>query len=201
MFIVHFHHPLSTAKLVFKMGLALATILLCSCSNDLSRQKAAELISRQQKLPATQTIVLGRYFKRAWSDPSWIPAACLVSGGGKEYSDVEQSLAEWQSKGLISIGEDQTKKGECNYLWATTSLTDEGKKYLVKVSGGAHEVKTHDLAFGEITGIQINEQFKVAEADYTLTKINITPFGNNISTELINRSATFALFDDGWRIK
>ena len=137
---------LSTAKLVFKMGLALATMLICSCSgNNLSRQKAAELISRQLKLPATQTIVLGSYFKRSWSDPAsgpfGITAACLVSGGGKDYSDVEQILAELQSKGLISIGERKDHNGECNYLYATTNLTDEGKKYLVKESDGAHEVR------------------------------------------------------------
>ena len=90
--------PQTTAKLVLKMGVALATMLICSWSNNLSRQKAAELISRQLKLPATQTIVLGSYFKRSWSDPAsgpfGITAACLVSGGGKDYSDVERNLAE-----------------------------------------------------------------------------------------------------------
>ena len=185
--------------------LLVSIILLSSCSNNLSRQKAAELISRQQKLPVTQTIVLGSYFKRAWSDPAsgafGISAACLVSGGDKNYSDVAQSLAELQSKGLISIGERKDHNGECNYLYATTKLTDEGKKYLVKESGGVHELKAYDLAFGEVTGIQINEQLKTAEADYTIRVTNITPFGSNISTAPINRKATFALFDDGWRIK
>lgn len=188
------------------MGIALATMLICSCSgNNLSRQKAAELISRQLKLPATQTIVLGSYFKRSWSDPAsgpfGISAACLVSGGGKDYSDVEQFLAGLQSKGLITIGERKDHNGECNYLYATTILTDEGKQYLVKESGGAHEVKAYELGFGEVTGIQINEQLKTAEADYTLSVTNITPFGNNTPTQPIYRKATFALFDDGWRIK
>lgn len=125
--------PLSTAKLVFRVGIALATVLVCSCnSNSLSRQKAAELISKQLKLPVPQTIVLGSYFKRSWSDPAsgpfGISAACLVSGSGKSYSDVEKFLAELQTKGLISIGERKEHEGECNYLYATTNLTDEGKK-------------------------------------------------------------------------
>lgn len=197
---------LSTAKLVLKMGLALAIMLICSCnSNDLSRQKAAELISKQQKLPVTQTFVLGSYFKSSRSDPASGPfgmtAACLVSGGGEDYSEVKQVLTELQSKGLITVGERTDKNGECNYIYATTTLTDEGKKYLVKESDGTHEVKIYDLAFGEVTGIQINEQLKIAEADYTLKIINITPFGKNISTVPIYRKATFALFDDGWRIK
>ena len=198
---------MKTAKTVTASMLVLSiSLLVVSCSsNDLSRQKAAELISRQQKLPVTQTIVLGSYFKRAWSDPAsgafGISAACLVSGGDKTYSDVAQSLAELQSKGLISIGERKDHNGECNYLYATTKLTDEGKKYLVKESGGVHELKAYDLAFGEVTGIQINEQLKTAEADYTIRVTNITPFGSNIPTAPINRKATFALFDDGWRIK
>jgi hypothetical protein len=198
--------PTSTAKLVLRVGLALAVMLICSCNNNnLSRQKAAELISRQLKLPATQTIVLGSYFKRAWSDPAsgpfGISAACLVSGGDKTYSDVAQSLGELQSKGLISIGERNDHNGECNYLYATTNLTEEGKKYLVKESDGVHELKAYDLAFGEVTGIQINEQLKTAEADYTLAVTNITPFGSNVSTTPIVRKATFALYDDGWRMK
>ena len=81
-------------------------------TNALSRRKVEELIAKTLKLPATQTIVLGSYFKRAWSDPASGPfgmsAACLVSGGDKSYSDMEQFLAGLQSKGLISIGERRT---------------------------------------------------------------------------------------------
>lgn len=197
---------LSSAKLVFKVGIALAAMLICSCSgNNLSRQKAGELISRQMKLPAPQTIALGSYFKRAYSDPAsgpfGISAACLVSGGGKSYSDVEKFLAELQTKGLITIGERKEHQGECNYLYATADLTEAGKKYLVKESDGAHEVKVYDIDLGEVTGIQFNEQLKTAEADYTLKITNITPFGGNVSTEPVYRKASFALYDDGWRIK
>jgi hypothetical protein len=198
-------NTLPTPRVVFKIGIVLAATLICSCSNNLSRHKAADLISQQLKLPATQTVVLASYFKKSWSDPAsgpfGISAACLVSGDGKNYSDMKQILAGLESKGLISIGERKDHEGECNYLYATTNLTEEGKKYLVKESDGIHVVKAYDLAFGEVTGIQINEQFKTATADYTLTKINITPFASNISTEPINGKATFALFDDGWRIK
>lgn len=187
----------STAKLVFKMSLALATMLLCSCSNDLSRQKAAELISRHQKLPAIETIQLGKRVLKDSRHDSW--GVCLNIGD--KYSDVKGRLDELQAKGLISIGENQQHEGQCNYLWATVELTDEGKKYLVKDADGEYQIKVCEVTFGEITGIQIHEQFKVAEADYTLRKINLTPFGSNISTVPMNRKATFALFDDGWRIK
>jgi len=77
----------------------------------------------------------------------------------------------------------------------------KGKKYLVKESKGQYEVKSAEIAFGQITGVQMNEQFKVAEADYTLQRINITPFGSSSSNDIMNRQQSFSLYDDGWRIK
>lgn len=189
----------STAKLVFKMGLALGTMLICSCSNDLSRQKAAELISKQQKLPTIETIQLGKSYLKESRHDSW--GVCMVIGDKYSDSGVKERLDGLQAKGLISIGEKKQHDGECNYVWATVELTNEGKKYLVKDADGEYQIKVNELTFGEITGIQIHEQFKVAEAGYTLRRINITPFGSSISTVPINRNATFALFDDGWRIK
>ena len=87
------------------------------------------------------------------------------------------------------------------YTWATVSLTANGKKYLVNESRGQYEVKSAEIAFGKISGIQINEQYKVAEADYTLQRINITPFGHSSSNDIMNRHQSFSLYDDGWRIK
>lgn len=174
-------------------------------TNALSRKKAEELIVKALNLPATQTIVLGSYFKRSWSDPAsgpfGISAACLVSGGGKDYSDMKQILDEWESKGLISIGEQNDHKGECNFLYATTTLTEGGKKYLIRESDGVHVVKAYELAFGEITGIQLFKDSNTALADYILKITNITPFGSHFSTQPISRQATFALYDDGWRIR
>jgi hypothetical protein len=174
-------------------------------TNTLSRKKAQELITKAMNLPATQTDVLGSYFKRSWSDPAsgpfGISAACLVSGGARTYQDVEKILVDLQSKGLISIGERKDHQGECNYLYATTSLTEAGKKYLVKELNGAVQVKTCDAIFGEVTGIQVFEQTKTAVADYTLKVINITPFATNVPAGPISRHATFALYDDGWRVK
>lgn len=196
----------SANNLAASILLVTISIFTFSCSsNDLSRSKAAELITKQQKLPLTQTVVLGSYFKNASSAPAsgpfGISSACLVSGDGDKYADVEKALAELKSNGLISIGEKTERSGECTYFYATTNLTDEGKKFLVKESNGIHEVKTCDLNFGEVTGIQIHEQLKTAEVDYTLKVANITPFGKNISTQPIYRKATFTLYDDGWRIK
>ena len=177
------------------------TLILCSCSsNNLSRAKAEELIVKNQHLPAIQTVELSRNFlKKSWSDPSWMPAACVSVGG--TYWDHKQRLDDLTAKGLITLGESHQHNGECNYMWATVTLTDEGKKYLVSDTGGAYQLRALEVSFGEVTGIQVNEQFKVAEAHYTLKKSNITPFGGNIASDPISGNATFALFDDGWRIQ
>jgi hypothetical protein len=182
--------------------LFLFAFLLCSCGNGLSRGKAQDLISKQLSLPATHTTKLyGYYSKRFWSDPVvGFGTITICRDDGIQYADAEQQLNEWRSKGLITIGESSGKSGACNSLGATTTLTDEGKKYLAAQSGGASDVKAYDIAFGEVTGIQVNEQFKIAEVDYTLKNVNITPFGAGTSTEPVAQKAMFRLFDDGWRI-
>jgi hypothetical protein len=180
----------------------LCVFLLCSCGNGLSRGKAEDLISKQLSLPATHTTKLfGYYSKRFWSDPVvGFGTITICRDDGIQFADNEQQLNEWQSKGLITIGESSGKSGACHSLGATTTLTDEGKKYLVTRTGGVSEVRTNDVAFGEVTGIQVNEQFKVAEVDYTLKNVNLTPFGSGTSTAPIVQKAMFRLFDDGWRL-
>lgn len=174
----------------------------CGCSNDLSRPKAVELISAQQRLPMPQTItVADRYLKRSWNRPVvGFGTVTLCTYDGETYADVEQRLLYYQAQGLISVGF-VTNDGNCPAIWATVSLTNDGKKYVSAESGGVHQVKVFDLAFGEVTGIQPNEQFTAARADYTLKMINVTPFGGNIALDQVTRSATFARFDDGWRIE
>jgi hypothetical protein len=176
---------------------------LCSCGNGLSRSKAENLISKRLALPSTHTTKLrGYYSKRFWSDPvSGFGTITICRDDGIQFSDVQRQLNEWQASGLIKMTETSSKTGRCHSLGVTPTLTDEGKKYLVSQSDGVSEVKAYDLEFGEVTGIQINEQLKVAEVDYTLNKVNITPFGWEPVTQItITRKAVFRLFDDGWRI-
>ena len=177
-------------------------IFLVSCSNkNLSRGQAAELISRSLKLPEVKTVELRKSFvKKFWSDPSSMPA--VFAGNANEYSEAKTKLDELEAKGLISVGETKEhRNGGGNFLYATVKLTDAGRKYLVKETDFAYQVKTGEIVFGEVTGVQIHEQFKVAEADYTLKWANMTPFGSSVSTQPINRKASFGLFDDGWRIQ
>lgn len=173
-------------------------------SNSLSRQRAAELISRQQHLPTAIITTFGTYSNKAWSNPSRFPAACVVNEQSDTYASMKERLEDWRTKGLITLGETQTHQGECNYSWWTTDVTSKGSPYVLRAERtgafGSFDVRIYDLAFGEVTGIQVNEQFKFAEADYTLKAMNITPFATELPTQPITRKAHFRLFDDGWRI-
>jgi hypothetical protein len=185
----------------------------------LSRQKAAELISKQQNLPSTQIIALSRHIMKSWDDPdrsgSIMPAItlCVVNQSGETYADLQPRFQQWTEKGLLHVVQEDEHSGNCNYRWGSVRLTTEGFKYLVNpemfpenpglFTKGTFlfKLRTYDLVFGEITGIQVNEQFKVAEVEYTVRRVNVTPFAGEVSLEPMRRTARFALYDDGWRIK
>lgn len=177
----------------------------------LSRARAAELIKRDLRLPASQSVRFGRHIRTARSEPDrsggFMPkiTVCVVNDPGQEYAQRSSELLAWRAKELITLQDVNEQQGNCRYQWVAAQLTDEGRKYLLgqTVRNGVQTftVKTYDLAFGEITGIQVFEQFKTAKVDYTLEKVNVTPFARHVSPGTVNRTATFTLFDDGWRLK
>ena len=177
----------------------LISIFLCSCSKDLSRNEAETLIKQKYNLPQTETVKIGKNYYISQNNGGGFGPVALING--PHYSEFKQMLAGLQSKGLINVNQTHTSGGGIYYTWATVSLTADGKKYLLKENNGQYEVKSAEIAFGQITGIQMNEQYKVAEAEYTLQRINITPFGHASSNDIMNRHQSFSLYDDGWRIK
>lgn len=167
-------------------------LFLFSCSNDLSRDKAKDLIVQKYNLPQTETVKLGKSYLKKYQNLNGI-----YNETG--YSGAKEKLDALLSQGLITIGESQS--GTIGYglmFYATVMLTDEGKKYLIKEDEKDYEMKSNEIAFGEITGIQVNE--KSAEVDYTLQRVNFTPFGNSSSKDIMTERQFFALYDDGWRI-
>lgn len=131
-----------------------------------------------------------------------------VRGWDGAYLDSEElgnSLNYYNNNKLIVVGKktieginDLSGKSQFWLVYSVTP-TDEGKKYLVNENTQEYIFKSCDLNFGEITGIQMQEQFKTATANYTII-IKPTPFGFNISQGSENRTAKFSLYDDGWRI-
>lgn len=185
----------------------------------LSRERAAELIQKHHRLPAAQLVTIGRHIMKSWGDPdrsgSFMPAItlCVVNQPGETYDAMNPKFMQWKERGLLHVVQTEEHQDKCNYLWADVRLTDEGWKYLLNraenperpgiFNKGAFtfKLKTCDLVFGEVTGIVINDQFKMAEVEYTTRYSNLTPFALNINSSPRKGTATFILYDDGWRIK
>lgn len=143
----------------------------------------------------SESVLWGFAKVRGWE------GAYLDSGG----EELRESLNFYASNRLLSIGKKNIEgindwSGKLqSWLVYTITPTDEGKKYLIDENTQEYIFKSCDLDFGEITGIQMQEQFKTATANYTII-IKPTPFGNNISQRSENHTAQFSLFEDGWGI-
>ena len=183
------------------LSMGIIVFFMSGCSKTLSRDEAETLIKQKHNLPQIETVkIVKNYHKSHYGDRGGFGMEIVTIVTSPYYSEFKTMLDGLQSKGLITVNETKEYNGGIHYTWATVSLTDEGKKYLVKESRGEYEIKSAEITFGQITGIQMNDQAKVAEADYTLQRINITPFGSASSNDIMNRHQSFSLYDDGWRI-
>jgi vancomycin resistance protein YoaR len=88
------------------------------------------------------------------------------------------------------------------------SFAERTKGYEVPAKQASYiGLKLCDVVFGEITGIQVNEQAGTATVEYSLRRTNWTPFGDYYKQqtpqdfpEVIAQSATFSKYDNGWRL-
>lgn len=187
-------------QVITTVFLTLLLIGLSSCGKDLSRGKAETLIVQAYQFPKPESVTIQKsYIKQSWNDPSSFPAICFVTDDMK-YSNVSKMLDAMQAKQLITIVERTTKSGECNFISVVVTLTDEGRKYLMNETDQKLVARTAEIALDEITGIQMNEQSKTAVVDFTLKRINITPFATDNVAAPSGGQVMFSLFDDGWRI-
>ncbi len=182
--------------------ISMAFFSSCGNSNNLSREKAKDLIIATHNLPSYKTE--GIHLK--------IKANCSVMDQNGNIIEDEfcasnkKNYELLRDKGLITYSESTTEK-DGTYL--NILLTPEAEKYLVETKkdtgqyssplNDAYIVKTLMFEFGEITGIKMNEQQKTADVDFTIKRTG-SPFAYDKETKLINEHATFSLYDDGWRI-
>ncbi len=61
-------------------------------------------------------------------------------------------------------------------------------------------VKTAEITVDEVTGIRTNKDQNAAIADYTLKRINVTPFASDNQELPKGGQAQLVLYDDGWRV-
>ncbi|HQS22893.1 MAG: hypothetical protein B7Y11_01670 [Sphingobacteriia bacterium 24-36-13] len=165
-----------------------ACILMTACSNDnkdLSRDEAMNLIKQETAYPKVVEYDL------FCGDPEF---AKKVLDAGLE------------TQGLLTVQR-------------TQKLSDVGKP-IIQLSGKAEpyllptpekdksiniqKVKLAEEELKEVTGIKMTEDGKGAVAEYTTTYKNVTPFSALVNTDFQKENihqATFALYDDGWRLE
>lgn len=121
---------------------------------------------------------------------------------------------ELEQRGVIKTRHDCTRLGPSwNSCDVMIALTDEGKKYFIGTRdyGSTKEmvVKACEETFLRVTGIlPVQHGFTGTIVEYEITYDNPTPFSslNDRSCrdslgKPTSRTATFGLYDDGWRIQ
>lgn len=164
--------------------IVIGIILLPSCSNKLSRDKAEELIKKEFDFPYVQTI--------GFALPRMVTA---------EENQLRKKLLEYN---LIYI---HTQYGFMGFNTDKYGFTDEGQKYVTAKNDFSltqtHTVVSHCEKFGDVTGILMDPNGSSAKVDIFTNCIGVTPFGEYAGFkdgDSIKYSLTFQKYDDGWRL-
>ena len=202
---------------------------MIGCSKKLSRDEAEKAIKQTKNLPKneiqefsfTQTALI-RYdvpYKKVLTDMSSksydVNYQASIDAGVTPQIQKIQLFEILEKEGLVDY---TTEIKDINYgspyglggrdyyisipveatVYHNAMPTEKGKKFIID-----NHVIVATEEFGEITGIVERKEFNNAEVNYTVKRINITPFGKlifNLNEETFNRTATFTKYDDGWRI-
>lgn len=208
---------------------ALLSISLFACSGgDLSRSKATEQIkTKLEKQPITHSISLGDENGKiiyTYSHITYYNTDHKNYEYGKKFVEDYNKYIALSEKGLINYkvlklkqddGYKRSKGDPSRFYedWFELNLTQKAKEYVLneKVESGWGNkqkiaiVKLANLDEVEVTGLTApSDAFgqKMCQANFTAT-YKLTPFGevfkDNVKT-VQQGSATFILYDDGWRL-
>ncbi len=203
---------------LFKLSLIVIIIpFLFGCSKKLSREEAEKQIKQKIQMPQNEYREFSNIEPKAYT--KWTEYDLNYDCGWGKYTvpktiDVVNNylksnlLETLEKENCITIEILRSEPKEIYGImygrreFSNTEsykavFTNKAKPY---VDGNLVKVST--LEFGEITGIIERGELNIAEVNYTVKRDNITPFGlaYKINPEILNRSATFTKFDDGWRI-
>lgn len=119
-----------------------------------------------------------------------------------------------KNSGLIVINRVTKETVPPSDWYKVLELTEEGKKYLIKYEKNyadiivAAKVKLADLKVTKVTGIQVLSEWGGGEAEFEYIFENLTPFAMCFIDfgsyehlkEIGTGTASFSLYDDGWRL-
>jgi hypothetical protein len=181
---------------------------LTSCSKHLDRSEAKKQIAATLKYPSYKEYYIPKSFSKDMHTEGY---GVTAEVGSEDARYIEQMVALFASQNLVSLQETQRQNERSAAIFGTAlrtwisvavTLSDEGKKYVLKETPSTYTVKLWDTDVDKVTGIQETEQSKTSLVGYTVTNKNVTPFGINFNDkdDTLQKTAYFSLFDDGWRI-
>jgi hypothetical protein len=180
-----------------------------SCRNPLTRDLALSKLKESPGYPVMKSYkILKSYTKDM--DTQGRGVSFII--GEDDNKEKETILRQFESEGLLHLTETPQYSESNSFLFGTTTrtwtlveikLTDSGRKYLISEDNICYSVKIWETGIHEVTGILEAEDRRTAQVEYTLSNQDITPFGECFSdkTQVINKTAFFAKYDDGWRIQ
>lgn len=180
----------------------LALLFLASCKDrSLSRPTAAASITTQTSFPVAEYRRLSpSQFYKMDSNGSF-----FINNWPFGTSPIPLDIAHFIQAGLLTaVYVDHSGNVMSTVRLASTATT---KAYAGPGARGAFQIKICDQVFGDVTGIQTDEQAGTLIVEYSIKRTNWTPFGEYYRQqnpqqypETIARKATFKLYDDGWRL-
>lgn len=179
---------------------SLAVIMLCSVmagcgSGDLSKRKATAEIKAVIELPEYEEVELQKVY---FEEP--VKASCREC---RSYESKSEELEAWREEGLIRLETEEHITGRYNDITQILHhviLTEVGADYLIREEGDTYFMRSHSLAFEEVTGIITNHEEKSAKVDFTISSRDATPFASSDSRVPVEMKAYFTNYDDGWRL-
>lgn len=183
--------------------------IVTSCQKHLDRAEAKRMIVEKKNYPIKH---IHEITKGYITDMNTEGRGVTIVLGEDDTKKEEKIIAQFESMGLLKLTETPHREETSAWLLGTTvrtwtsvkvELTDLGRNYLVSENDKLFTVMLWETDVKDVTGIQERPELKIAEVEYVIQNTNITPFGSifgDKNTEY-QRSAGFALYDDGWRIQ
>jgi hypothetical protein len=175
---------------------------LAGCQGrSLSRQTAASAITAEVSFPFAEyrELAPSQFYKQD-SDGSF-----FINNWPFGTSPIPADIAHFIQTGLLTtVFVDHNGNVMSTVRLASTSTTEGLRK---PDDQGKFEIKICDHVFGDITGIQTDEQAGTSIVEYTVKRTNWTPFGEyyrqqnpQLYPDIVALKAIFKRYDDGWRL-
>ena len=200
-----------TKFLSVPLRLIAVVVVLCSVAGctkrSLSRATAAQAITAAIKFPISDHRAISRTWLKRNSDGQLFQWRRPSMNDFTERQYPVPDIDYFIKAGLLIANVASSKGPDISQIALGFVERTKGYEVPTEHASDMMGLKLCDLVFGEITGIQVNEQVGTATVEYSVRRTNWSPFGDYYKRqtpqaypEVIAQSATFSRYDNGWRL-